>query len=146
MAGSNFARKIPRVFPRRIQSLILFWCWRLFQFPFIRNDLFTSEVLPLTQSCWCHLQHSGKITAAAFCFRGAAVWPKQSVTLQKLSLWRAKCVLALHLLCVLWGCFQTVSFLHPQSTEIHCWDFREKLKVKRCMWEAHRRKTKGDER
>lgn len=68
-----------------------------------------SEVLPLTQYSWCHLQHCGKIMAAAFCFCGVAVWPKQTVPLQKSSLWRAKHVLALHLLCALWGYFQIVS-------------------------------------
>lgn len=67
------------------------------------------EMLPLTQYSWCHLQHCGKIMAAAFCFRAVAVWPKETVTLQKSSLWRAKCVLAVHLLRVLWGCFRTVS-------------------------------------
>lgn len=103
MAGSNFARQIPHVFPRRIQALILFWCWRLFQFLFIRNDLSLLEVLLLTHYSWCHLQHSRKLMAAVFCFHGAAAWPKQTVTLLKLNLWRAKRVLVLHLfrLCAL---------------------------------------------
>lgn len=108
MAGGNFAREISHIFPRRIQSLILFWCWRLFQFLFIRNGLSILEVLPLTQYSWFHLQHCEKVLSAAFCFHRLAVWPKQIVTLQKLGLWRAERVLALHLLCVLWGSFQRV--------------------------------------
>lgn len=105
------------------------WCWRLFQFLFIKNDLSMLEVPLLTQYSWCHLQHCGKIMAAAFSFCGVVLWPKQTVLLQKLSLWRTKYVLALHLLCVLWGCFQVVPLLHPQSIEICCWDCREIRRV-----------------
>lgn len=121
MPGGSFARQISHVFPRRIQSLILFRCWRLFQFLFIRNDLSVLEVLPLTQYSWFHLQHCEKILSAAFCFHRLAIWPKQIVTLQKLGLWRAKRELALHLLWVLWGSFQRVWLLHPQSMGMYCW-------------------------